>query len=453
MVGALQLCLVMLIIRWCLPLALFACAPPSSGKVEAGDSGSDTDTSEAVTSPKPWLTDDRYVLLNTHEVIVTEVGNESGGTTLVSGVDLDHDGVLEWAAAAPRSDTYPYSSQTKISVFEGNTLVAERTKDEYGSGAYLLGAGDVSGDGFPDLLWRACLGNIQCRLQITQGVAPETDASLAMNPPGTDYASQPMALDTLPGSATTLVAWWLPSVGITHGPVPVDPSTDEEPNAVSWADALLDNRIPESEDATDATHIATVHLIPEPDQGRAHFLLGTFGGWDDASGRVIAHLRICPLRAGIDLQTDCPPLPADEPIGRKALAADLDGDGVSELIGATEAERYNPGALWIFERDGTWRATVRGIDTHQLGGHLAFVVDDDGERWLLAGDRQPFDTVYAFRSSGLHGELTTDDADRFYVDPDGTELHNMAPYRETEDGPLWLLVGTSSAVYRRPFEP
>ncbi len=422
-------------------LALLACASqgPTPGPSLRDSEGDPASTGEAAA-------DDRHVFVNTHDVIAAESAYEAMGPMLMSGMDLDHDGVLEWATAVPPPNGY--SGPSKLTVFEGASRLTERVLDDDGSLVF-LGAFDATGDGYPDLLSRVNL--VDWRIQVLGGVTPDTDAYVALQAPGEAWDAMPISLDDHPDGTSVLIGWWLPATAITSGSLPTATGSDVDPAVVPMDDVLLDDRARESEDVTEATSFSSLRIIQEPDGEPTHFLVGT-----DTRGiemdAPIAVLRICPLHGSIGL-ADCTPVPVDEPLGEKVMPVDLDGDGVQELVAKSFGERFSPGALWIFERDGSWRATIRGLGENQFAGHFTFVVDDAGEGWLLVGNRVSFDTIYAFRTDGLSGELTSDDADRVYVDPGGSTFTGMAPYRETPDGPLWLLVGAGQQVFRRPFEP
>ncbi len=418
-------------------LALFACTsmgptpgPASRASVVDPDSGATGETG----------TDDRYVFIDTHDVIETRVGYDDIGPTLWTGMDVDHDGVLEWATASPREWDYPKPFVSIVTIFEGTSIIAARARGYDSYNVALLGAFDANHDGFEDLLWRSCPRYRKCQIEVTIGTAVP-DLSLQLTAPGDTSSAEPKSVDGHAGSA--LVAWWLPDA-VSYGPLPTKASHEAVP--LSWDDVVVDQRPVGETRPTSRTVFSAVRVIPEPDGEPTHFLTATEGAIEQGA---IASVRVCPLRAGVDLARDCSRLPADEPLGLRPLAADLDGDGVHELL-AGALTRGSDGAVWIFERDGRWRGTLRGTEANPFTGFVSAVVDDAGEPWLLASSWQ---VIHAFRSRGLRGEVSIEEAERLYAHSEGSQLTRMAPYRETPDGPLLLLVADHLRVFRRPFEP
>jgi len=153
---------------------------------------------------------------------------------------------------------------------------------------------------------------------------------------------------------------------------------------------------------------------------------------------------ICPGVLGLEVPDDCETLTSGLSAGRFHEVGDLDGDGDLDIIAVASAVAGDDGEVWFLTAEGEVLAHLQGTRGNSLGSYPTYVVDDDGEAWVILAEFNSYASepthAYRFRVADLTGELTEADAETVWRTPGTSIGRQSAVYRETPDSPLQLIL-------------
>jgi hypothetical protein len=413
-------------------LYLLACAPNGSPPGPAApDTSSDGSTN--TTFSDPVMGAQSFAEM---ELLLSDP-DRVAGIALVSGSDLDHDGVHEWATTS--QDWYGRDNVVRVlqdvqivdqRMFEGQE--GERADSSWGG---VLAAGDVDGDGRGDLAlserWSGDPGGAIVRL--VRSLDPRDDVWV-LAPDAARLAGMTLPPEESGGGLG--VAWsygmelrvdWLPATAFAADTVEVDDDT-------LWLQGSFD----------DGYYLNGLDFVRV--EGRDQLLLSaaTIHATDGATW-------LCEREAAI--LDACTALEVDGQAGGGHAVWDEDGDGAPELIAVVGGETRGDGMVWVVDASGTVVAKVAGSRDKALGLATTFVRDGEGEGWLLMGERdtglRELAYLYAFRVESLEGELVDVQADHLWH----SEMHRpgfqITNHRATPTGAYEVLASQPSAGVRR----
>lgn len=374
----------------------------------------------------------RIVLTDAHAIWPSD-GSYGFGEALAVGSDLDHDGVVEWAATA-LPGVYD-AEAAKVKVFEGTDLLTERqpaqdpadlreTTENFGQ--FLAGGGDTDGDGFGELLITEMRVFAVPRTALVRTTNPADDIWIYDSAEGALQRQEMVFASDGERDVVLLTAdganWRIDAVA---GEQLVD-------GKVLGPDTLVAGR-----EDDDAGAVGEVVTLRGDEDGVDRFVLPLLG--------ENPTLHRCDVTVGLDRSLGCEEIATTtEPreLARHQAAGDLTGDGVPELVSAGSPDGGEDGSLSVFDLSGERIAFIQGTHGAMFGAYPELLVDDDGATWLLVADRRYGDEarVYAFHQDQLQGELIDDDALRIYTTGAPGYFRLPMPYRATPDAPLQLLI-------------
>lgn len=363
------------------------------------------------------------------------------GWVITAGSDLDHDGVLEWAASYRYG---PDGDPATVHVFEGAEALTSRTVVRPSAftlptyyawfGEHLAAGGDADGDGFPDLL----ISEYRESWDITDTSRTHVVTSTSSADDVTVLEAQP----SLPMGLTFVdlgAGRWAMATLVDGG-------------MTSFLSALPLGDLDAETQLTEEHHVFS-RAVGDAPKGS---MWGLRAGWGPTvelgvTGAEIGQAFRCPLLEGTlpDLTSGCEviaeapldPAAGDHTVGYTVRSADLDGDGAPEVSTSGRPSEDADGALQVYDDDGTLLATVRGTHGNGFGAHPAVLTDDAGDVWVLVteDDGSWQATLFAFRADQLVGDLVDEDAARTLSIGEPGRLWHPTPYRATPDGPLQIL--------------
>jgi len=409
-------------------LLALACRPgdPPGGGVNpttgSGHSAS-TDTGTPVELPTVWVED--------FPTIPRIPGAFGWGGTLAAGMDLDHDGIQEFAVAGPLlgDDTTP------VGVFEGTEQVAVRTSGNPSDpefGYYLAAGGDTDGDGFGELL-------------IAHGMVTEPSETLLLR---SVHPADDIHLEAAPDRP-----WYAGAVTFVEGPGGHRVVTTSDRNATGLRYDLFDlSKLEPGATRLQAGDDTLLHTFGY-EAGGAAFRIDAVdvdgdGQEEWLAGRThhdVAESYACPATVGMNMAEDCTFFAGNRPqsVGAFHVAGDVVGDSAEELLLGGFYNPDNNGELAMLDGEGQVLARWEGTDEEPVGGLATPFTDKQGQRWLLrpmfrAGG--PEVAVYAFRGSVVSSEMTRADASYVIRTQQGQAFGGLAVYQPAADAPLQLVI-------------
>ncbi len=375
----------------------------------------------------------------------SEVGNGLG-LVVVTGSDLDHDGVSEWATVEFRlNEEWTADVEPVVRVYQEDAEIHHVWAGDHwtswtGFGEELA-VGDVDGDGFADLAIRA--GTDEDTLRARVQLSTEAERKVEADPASGPGRVAGLAVVREDGD---LVLASRDVAGVRIDRV----ALDGDPRVVDDDDRWLLVPYPPFEWVPQLGDTLAVDL--DGDGRDDHLLFGTFGPSYEGLDLVYRGAGwLCPVDGA---EGDCVQLGGEadlRDVGSVQAAGDVDGDGIAELVSSIPPRGLDSetsrGAVTIFRADGLAMAGIAG-DGRGFGQAVAVVADDDGTPWLLVSRSNQ---VLGFRGAPLAGQWSTRDADRIWSTR--ISVTAIAPYRTRPDEPLGLLIGTGGGVYLYPFEP
>jgi hypothetical protein len=374
------------------------------------------------------------------------------GEGLAVGCDLDRDGVLEWAASAP--DHTREASVSPVLLFEDDELLAtfepERRKaDWFGGWSHLsLAVGDTDGDGYGELLVPESFNLYGTYIRVVRGLDPAEDILLMIRPEEqwtphyvtvqrVDGVDQPVLLSSIAAHR-----WRFDRFDLRG----VEPGTTlfgGEHTQIAW------------EEPIDLFEPGEPVIADLDGDGSHELVYGTY-----RSSYQAGTTWVCPAELGIDIPGSCDVLAPGLSTGRFHEVGDLDGDGDLDIVAVASSTAGDDGEVWCLTAEGEVIAHIRGTRGNMFGSHPTYVVDDDGEAWLILAEFNFYSATptqaYRFRVADLRGELTEADATTVWQTPSTGIGRQSAVYRATPDAPLQLLLteptNGSGVVYKVPWD-
>jgi hypothetical protein len=364
------------------------------------------------------------------------------GKQVGAGIDLDHDGVQEWAATAPSTD---FNVQYTNVLEDGEMVATREASSILQYGFSLAAGGDTNGDGHGDVAISHWDGFSGVWMELARSMDASEDVKVFL-PDDVTFRVGPSTFLQVDGREHLLMTSyasttrWRVDLFDLEG---IEPGTDVVGG---------DHTLVFADDPLDSAVVGSVVPVDVDGDGTDEWVGGRSKAYVDGEG----YSWVCPARTGLQIPDDCDELGGGALGGRaggRHAVGDLDGDGQPEIVAtylSSDWEDVAHGEVHVVGLDGEVLAHIQGTRERQLGGSPLVFTGDDGTPWLVVAELNSYSSgtlVYGFRGDQLIGEgdeptqLLDTDAARVWTTGGVSLGFSMTTYRATPDAPLQLVMG------------